>query len=420
MRKDAVFLDRDGTIIKDKAFLTDHRDIILEDNAAEGIRLLNQLGLKVIIVTNQPHVARGLLSEDEVMGINQALVDMLAKKGAVVDAVYFCPHHPEQRSDIPPHAMKYRIVCECRKPGTGMLRQAAEEHEIDLKKSFMIGDQTMDILSGKNAGCGTILVSTGRAGNDAKHEVVPDYSASDLLEAAKIVRNQNIKVVLLAGGKGERLMPLTKDIPKPMVDIAGKPAMQYHLELAKKYGFDDIVVCTSYMAEKITNYFGDGSGFGVHINYPEEPTPLGSGGAIKNAEKYLDVENFIVLNADVMTDINLDGLVSAHLRNKSLATMVVRYSDHPKDSDVVQMEGDKIVGYIGRGQEEEKIANTGIMVLNRRIIDFIPKGFSNIEKDVVFRLIGKESVCGYLSNAYIKDFGTPERLESVRKRMETA
>jgi histidinol-phosphate phosphatase family protein len=412
-----IFLDRDGTITKKTDLVTDEAELVLEEAAAEGIRALNKMG-KVIVVTNQPQIARGLVSEADVDGMNRKMVHDLERHGARIDAVYFCPHHPEMHPDVPEHAKKYRISCQCRKPDIGMMKQAALDLSLDLSKSFVIGDRTVDILSGKNAGCKTILVRTGHAGRDGKHDVKADYEVNDLAEAADIIRKSLIKVLILAGGKGERLMPLTKDIPKPMVLIANRPALQHHIELAKKHGFDDIVICASYKADKIIDYFSDGRAFGVRINYPLETEQLGSGGAIKNASEFLDCENFIVLNGDVMTDIDLTDLVKAHLENDSIATMVVRLTDHPKDSDVVRLNGNIIVEYIGRGQEKEVTGNTGLMVLNRRILSLIPKGFSNIEKDIVFKLVGKEKICGYLSSAYIKDFGTPERLESVRRHME--
>ncbi len=412
-----IFLDRDGTVTKKTDLVTNESELILEETAAEGIREMNRFG-KVIVVTNQPQIARGMCSEEDVERINNHMIRELAGKGAHIDAVYFCPHHPEMHPDVPEHAKKYRISCECRKPDIGMMKQAALDFGIDMSKSFVIGDRTVDILSGKRAGCKTILVRTGHAGRDGKHDVKADYEVNNLVEAAEIIKKSRVKVLILAGGKGERLMPLTKDIPKPMVLIANKPAMQHHIELAKKHGFDDIVICASYKADKIKNYFSDGKAFGVRISYPLETEQLGSGGAIKNAEKFLDCDHFVVLNGDVMTDIDLTELVNVHLKNKALATMVLRYSDHPKDSDVVRLEGNRISEYIGRDQEEENIGNTGLMVLDRRVLTLIPSGFSNIEKDVVFKLIGKEEICGLISSAYIKDFGTPERLDSVRKHME--
>ena len=197
----------------------------------------------------------------------------------------------------------------------------------------------------------------------------------------------------------------------------GKPALEYHIQLSKKYGITDIIMCGSYLVDKIKNYFGSGEKFGVKIVYPEEFNPLGTGGAIRNAKNFLlSADNFIVLNGDVLTNINLQDLIDFHISKNSLATVVLRNTYHPIDSDIVQIdENSRVVKYIGRGQEEEKIANTGIMVLNKLILNLIPDGVSNIEKDVIFKLIDKYKIYGYLSKDYIKDMGTFERLEKIRK-----
>ncbi len=415
----AVFLDRDGTITKATKLVTKANELEIEDYAAEGLRLLQNQGFKLVVITNQPQIARGWVSEEDVAKINDKMVQDLKKIGINIDAVYFCPHHPEMHDDVPDYALKYRITCDCRKPEAGMIKQAAKDLSIDLSSSFKIGDRTVDVASGKKAGCKTILVKTGAAGKDGKYDVKADYEVQNLLEAAKVITGQKPKIMalVLAGGKGTRLMPLTKDIPKPMIDIGGKPALEHHMELIKHHNLSDVVMCISHMADKIEKHFGSDF-IGLKISYPAEPQPLGSGGAIKNASRYIDADHFVVLNGDVMTNIDITSLMDFHLKNNALATMVVRHSDHPKDSDVVEIENNRITKFIGRGQVEKDIGNTGIMIFNRKILDHIPEGSSNIEKDVVFKLIENERIYGYLSKDFIKDFGTPERLESVRRRFQ--
>ncbi len=180
----AVFLDRDGTIIEERGLITKKEEIKLFPYSAEAIKLLNSLGLLVIIVTNQPQVARGLCTEKDVEELNKHVVNLLNKHGAKVDAVYYCPHHPERKYG---GNLKYRVPCDCRKPAPGMLLKAAQEYRINLNASFMIGDSTRDIAAGKNAGCRTILVKTGYAGRDNVCKVAPDYICENLLEAAKLV-----------------------------------------------------------------------------------------------------------------------------------------------------------------------------------------------------------------------------------------
>ena len=181
-----VLLDRDGTINDDPGLICDALSIRLLPNAAEGIKLLNKKGIIVAIVTNQPVVARNLCTEEDVQRINDHLLSLLGREGAAVDAVFYCPHHPETGH---PEANdpRYRIGCDCRKPNPGMLRQASEMFGIPPSNCFMIGDSTRDVLAGKNFGCRTVLVRTGGGGKDGKFKAKPDYVCEDLLSAAELV-----------------------------------------------------------------------------------------------------------------------------------------------------------------------------------------------------------------------------------------
>jgi len=178
----AVFLDRDGVIIRQVDLPQKESDLKILPGAAEGIALINKLGYFVVIVSNQPVVARGLITLREAHRLNKVLATRLAKRGARIDAEYLCPHHPQ--ADM----KKYRISCTCRKPAPGMILQAAREHGLDLKSSFMIGDSTQDVQMGNRAKVKMILVKTGHAGKDPwQHKGVPDFVAKDLQAAAKVI-----------------------------------------------------------------------------------------------------------------------------------------------------------------------------------------------------------------------------------------
>jgi D-glycero-D-manno-heptose 1,7-bisphosphate phosphatase len=152
----AVFLDRDGTINEDVDYLRHPDQMRLIPGAAAAIARLNQRGLAVIVVTNQSAVARGLLTENDLAAIHLHLHELLAAEGAHVDGIYYCPHHPEAAN------ADFRRDCDCRKPGPGMLLQAARDHGLDLAASVMIGDSRRDLEAGKIAGCKSlILVRTG-------------------------------------------------------------------------------------------------------------------------------------------------------------------------------------------------------------------------------------------------------------------
>jgi D-glycero-D-manno-heptose 1,7-bisphosphate phosphatase len=182
----AVFLDRDGTIIKQVELMHSVEELHLLPGAARAINALNKLGFLVVIVTNQPVVARGIIGVKEVDKIHAVLIDRLNGKGAKIDGVYFCPHHPE--ATMP----EYRLRCRCRKPEPGMILKGLKKLNINPKKSFMIGDALIDVVSGKKAGVKTILVKTGpgHARLDEKYkDVKPDFIVKNLMQAVKEITN---------------------------------------------------------------------------------------------------------------------------------------------------------------------------------------------------------------------------------------
>jgi histidinol-phosphate phosphatase family protein len=187
MKIDAVFLDRDGVINAQEGNEDIYRleDFRLIENSDKAIRLFNENGIKTVVVTNQPVVAKGFCTEEHVRSFNKQIASVLMEKRAVVDAFYFCPHYP--KSGFPGENLKYKIECECRKPKIGMLLEARKKFGMDFSKCFLIGDRTADIKTGENAGCKTILVKTGSGGSDGKYSVEPDYVCSDLFQAAKLI-----------------------------------------------------------------------------------------------------------------------------------------------------------------------------------------------------------------------------------------
>jgi len=181
-----IFLDRDGTINHEVDFLDSPEELKLIDGSAEAIREANKMGWKVFIVTNQSGIARGLFSEQQLKKIHDALIEKLKSEGAFIDAIYYCPHHPEFGDAI------YQIDCDCRKPKIGMLKTAANEFKISLPDSFMIGDKMIDIQTGINAGMTTILVLTGYGQEELKickeQKIHINYVAKNLLEAVQIIK----------------------------------------------------------------------------------------------------------------------------------------------------------------------------------------------------------------------------------------
>ncbi|MGA1865285.1 MAG: D-glycero-beta-D-manno-heptose 1,7-bisphosphate 7-phosphatase [bacterium] len=184
-----VFLDRDGTINEEIGYLHDVEKLSLISGAAQAIRRLNVSGWPVVCVSNQSGVARGLFSIDSVYEVNQKLKELLAANGAYLDGIYFCPHHPTEGQ------YPYRLNCECRKPGSGMLKKAADELTIDLERSFLIGDRLSDIQTAQNAGLKSILVLTGYGHTELENikdkiDLQPDYICKDISAAVDLILKQ--------------------------------------------------------------------------------------------------------------------------------------------------------------------------------------------------------------------------------------
>jgi D-glycero-D-manno-heptose 1,7-bisphosphate phosphatase len=181
----AVFIDRDGTINEDIGYVSKPEELIIYPWAPRAVRLINEAGMKAIVITNQSGVARGLYSEQTLQVIHQRMIDELAQSGAWIDAVYYCPHHPEVGDE------RYRIVCNCRKPRPGLLHKAAREHEIELASSYLIGDKVSDLELAQSAGVRSVLVLTGYGYQSLASlenlTIKPSIIAGNLLEAVKAI-----------------------------------------------------------------------------------------------------------------------------------------------------------------------------------------------------------------------------------------
>jgi D-glycero-D-manno-heptose 1,7-bisphosphate phosphatase len=180
-----VILDRDGTINVEKHYLSDPDCMELLPHAAAGIKHMQDLGLKVIVVTNQSAIGRGYFGHDTLERIHDRLLTLLAAEGAAVDGIYTCPHHPDEE-------------CACRKPKPGLLEQAARDFEADLTQAFVIGDKAIDIEAGRQVGTTTLLVRTGYGADvAAQGRAGADYVVADLAEAAAVIEK-----LLTAGARG--------------------------------------------------------------------------------------------------------------------------------------------------------------------------------------------------------------------------
>ena len=181
----AVFLDRDGTVNVERPFLSRAEDFELLPGVGDALRRLRQAGYRLVLVTNQPVIARGEASEADVARIHRRLEWELGEAGAFLDAIYLCPHHPE--AGFPGERSELKVACDCRKPATGLVERACRELGIDAASSWMVGDQTRDIEMARRAGLRSVLVRTGLAGGDGAFECRPDAEAADIAEAAELI-----------------------------------------------------------------------------------------------------------------------------------------------------------------------------------------------------------------------------------------
>jgi D,D-heptose 1,7-bisphosphate phosphatase len=184
----AIFLDRDGTLNVEKGFLASADGLELLPGVGAALKSLRQGGYSLVVLTNQPVIARGEASESDVAAIHRRLEWDLGKEGAYLDAVYLCPHHPDK--GFAGERRELKIACQCRKPGTAMVEQACRELELDARASWMIGDQTRDIEMARRAGLRSVLVRTGTAGRDGNFAAAPDFVADDLPSAARLILEQ--------------------------------------------------------------------------------------------------------------------------------------------------------------------------------------------------------------------------------------
>ena len=180
-KQKAIFLDRDGTINEYVPFLSQKENFKLIPGVSEAIKKINSSEYLSIVVTNQPIIARGESTIENLNAIHKHMETLLGNDGAYVDGLYYCPHHPDRgyEGEIP----ELKIDCDCRKPKIGMLLKAAKDYNIDLKESIMIGDSTLDIKMAENAGMKSVLVNTGQKGLDGKFDVEPTMVADDLFDA---------------------------------------------------------------------------------------------------------------------------------------------------------------------------------------------------------------------------------------------
>lgn len=256
------------------------------------------------------------------------------------------------------------------------------------------------------------------------------------------MKANNMKTIIMAGGKGTRISSVASDIPKPMIRIKGKPVLEHEIECLREQGFIDIIITVSHLGNVIMDYFGDGSNvspvtgksFGVTIQYYNEKTPLGNAGALFKLKDQL-TEDFLLLNADAIFDVDFIRMVEFHHKNRCLVTLFTHPNSHPYDSGLLIAEKDlSVKAWLAKEDRRPKYyknrVNAGLHVINSKVLDMVNVdaeliGTIDVETGMVKKvdldlqllkpLAGTNYMFCYDSPEYVKDMGTPERFYSVQE-----
>ncbi|MBI3051982.1 NTP transferase domain-containing protein [Candidatus Woesearchaeota archaeon] len=223
--------------------------------------------------------------------------------------------------------------------------------------------------------------------------------------------------VILAGGRGVRLAPITHELPKPLIPLHDKPLIQHLLELLKKYNVRNVIISVGYKADKIKEALGNGRRFGLNITYVEEQAPLGTAGPLKLARQFL-TETFICCNADELKDIDLMEMYMLHKENRAAVTIALTTVDDPSAYGVARLQGSRILEFVEKPKKDKapsNLINAGLYIMEPEILDFIPDGFAMVEKDLFPRLASEGRLFGYPFSGQWFDTGTLERYERAIK-----
>ena len=235
----------------------------------------------------------------------------------------------------------------------------------------------------------------------------------------------------MAGGKGTRIQSVVSDIPKPMIKIGKIPVLEYEIKNLVKQGFTDIIITVSHLGHIIKEYFGDGSFWGANITYYEEEYPLGNGGALFFLRRQLD-SDFLLLNADVVFDVDFHRFVKFHKEKGGLVTLFTHPNSHPYDSGlIIADENGKVKKWLAKEEERPKyyknLVNAGLHIINPAVLDMVDVGniYSrktevisekiDLDRQILKPLVQTSQVFCYKSPEYVKDMGTPDRLQAVEK-----
>lgn len=233
----------------------------------------------------------------------------------------------------------------------------------------------------------------------------------------KAFYSEQITTVILAGGEGERMRPLTYELPKSMLPVNNKPLLFHLITLLKKHHLQDIIICTNKQGESIKDYFQDGSRFGVNLNYQFEKTGLGTGGALLTVKKQIQSSPFLVIYSDIYTQIDLKELISFHQASGNLVTLGLKPVNQTRKFGQINLKGSLVTEFFQKPRKSQSnLVNSGIYICNQEIFNFFPKAKTGFNlDDVLIKLIQQKQVSGYVFDGAWFDVGTVEDYDQVIK-----
>jgi D-glycero-D-manno-heptose 1,7-bisphosphate phosphatase len=381
MRK-ALFIDRDGTINYDTGYVHSVSNLKIYPDTIRTIKKYKRLGYLVIVVTNQSGIGRGYYTESQMKRFNAEINRRLKKVGAGVDAFYWCPHHPDDK-------------CDCRKPNTDMVKRAARDFGIDIKKSVMIGDN--DIADG------------GLARNLGMKYVI--------LKRPKLPKAPNCAIVL-AGGKGMRLRSVDSTKPKPLVAVGGKPVIAHVIDNMIRNGISDIIVCIGYKGGMIRSYVSKRYRGKANVVF-SDGGDIDTGSRVRLASKKLKPYHRAVTVAfgDDVNDIDHVSMYDFHRRNNAQITLAIKHVNNTTGFGAVKLAGGKIKRFIEKPDKQGAgFVSIGVMIFSRDALNRFPKKKDfNISKDFLERAASQGLIHAYVSRRRWHPIDTPERYGRAKR-----
>lgn len=404
-----VILDRDGTLIVERHYLSRPEEVQLLPGVASALRRLHQMGLALVVVTNQSGIGREMFDELRLHAIHRRLRELLHQEGVQLDGIYYCPHLPEDR-------------CACRKPQPGLVHRAASELGFQPDQAFVIGDKLCDLELGRAIGAATVLVRTGYGKDVAcMHGALADDVVDDLAQAADVIhRNverlgllpaEMVDVVVLCGGRGSRLGALTAMTPKSLLPIAGQPFLLHLLLRLKEEGFSRVWLAVCYLAEQFQDFLSTYHEWLPDVHLLVEPGPLGTGGAIRAVADVVPSSPVVILNGDSWLPQPLQPILEEHQRQERAYTVVGVHASQVEGGAVRKgvwrhTAGEDSWELVTPERATEGWVNAGIYVFDRAMVRTWPRGSYSLEERLASLVVGWRGGL-FHSTARLLDIGTP-------------